>query len=176
MHPIQTAFIVPDIHDAMRSHGEALGAGPWFLRERGIFARQTYRGNPARTELSIAMAQAGGMLYELIEQHDDGPSVYRDVRALRGFGLHHVGIGAEAYESVCADHAARGYGLAYEAEVAHGARVGYFEKAGLPFMIEVIEMLPASRAMFARFRAAHEAWDGTFAIHPLGPVPETPDA
>ncbi len=54
-----------------------------------------------------------------------------------------------------------GFELAYEAEVANGARVGYFDTHGLlPAMIEVIEFLPATEAMFAGFREASRHWDG----------------
>jgi hypothetical protein len=166
--PFQTAFVVEDIHAAMQAYGAALGAGPWFLRERGVFAEQTYRGAPAATMLSIAMAAAGETIVELIRQHDDGPSVYRDVVAARGYGLHHFGVGVEDYAAGCA---AQGGRMVYQATVAHGARVGYFETPGLPFMIEVVEMLPASRAMFARMRDAHRAWDGSFHVGPLGAPP-----
>jgi hypothetical protein len=52
--------------------------------------------------------------------------------------------------------------LVYEAEVANGARVGYFDThARLPAMIEVIEFLPATQAMFGRFRDCARDWDGS---------------
>lgn len=167
---MQTAFVVEDIHAAIAQYTGALNAGPWFLREHGVFPRQTYRGAPVATELSIAMAYSGDMLIELIQQHDAGPSVYRDVVAERGFGLHHFGIACEDYAAACADWAARGWAMVYEAEVAHGARVGYFEGA-LPFMVELIELKPAGRAMFDGFRAAHADWAGGVEIRPLAPVP-----
>jgi hypothetical protein len=42
-----------------------------------------------------------------------------------------------------------GFTLAYEAEVANGARVGYFDTHGMP------------PAMFDGFRAAARDWDGS---------------
>lgn len=52
--------------------------------------------------------------------------------------------------------------LACEAAVANGARVGYFETHGrFPAMTKVIEFLPATKAMFGRFRDNSRAWDGT---------------
>ena len=110
---IQTAFITDDIHASMRELTRTLGAGPWFLRERGVFPKQVYRGQPSQTALAIALGQAM----------------------------------ADA--------------LVYEAEVANGARVGYFDTHGrLPAMIEVIEFLPATQAMFGRFRDSARDWDG----------------
>jgi hypothetical protein len=50
----------------------------------------------------------------------------------------------------------------YEAEVVHGARVGYFDTGSqAPAMIELIEFLPATQAMFETFRTAARNWDGT---------------
>lgn len=58
---------------------------------------------------------------------------------------------------------AMGDTLVYEAEVANGARVGYFDTHGrLPAMIEVIEFLPATQAMFGCFGTAPAT--GTAAI------------
>jgi Glyoxalase/Bleomycin resistance protein/Dioxygenase superfamily len=167
---MQTAFIVEDIRAAMEQATTSLGAGPWFLRERGQFANQTYRGEPAQTELSIAMAYSGDMLIELIEQHDDGPSVYRDVVTSRSFGLHHFGISTDAFDELCKQYENAGMVRVYSAEVAHGARVAYFKRSDLPYMIEAIELLPMSAEMFAQIRQAHSDWTGDFEIRPLAPL------
>jgi hypothetical protein len=165
---LQTAFVTDDIRASMANLTRDFGAGPWFWREHGVFPRQTYRGQPVQTALSIAMAYSGGMLYELIQQLDDSASVYQGAPGQR---LHHFGVPSADYTATCAACAARGYDLVYEAEVANGARVGYFDTRGaLPVMIEVIEYLPATQAMFARFRAAHDTWDGSDPIRPLAPV------
>jgi len=171
---IQTAFVVEDIHAAMAQMTAAMGVGPWFLRERGRFAVQTYRGQPSEMELAIAMGYAGDMQYELIQQLDEAPSVYRDVVRARGYGLHHFGVAFTDYARGCAHYRAQGFELVYEAEVANAARVGYFDTgARLPAMIEVIEFLPATQAMFARFRAAATGWDGADPVRmrpPLAPA------
>lgn len=159
---IQTAFITDDIHATMREMTRTLGVGPWFLRERGVFPRQVYRGQPSNTALAIAMGYAGDMQFEIIQQLDDTPSVYREVAESRGYGLHHFGIAATDYAATVAQYEAMGFTLAYEAEVANGARVGYFDTHGaLPAMIEAIEFLPATQAMFETFRTAARDWDGS---------------
>lgn len=176
LHPaagtlIQTAFVSVDIRITMAEMTQTMKVGPWFLRERGVFPRQLYRGKPVTTALSIAMGYAGDMLFEIIQQLDDSPSVYRDAVAWRGFGLHHFGVATEDFETTCTFYRRQGFEHVYEAEVANGARVAYFDTLGrLPAMIEVIEYLPATRAMFARFKAAAEGWDGTEPVRPLAPV------
>lgn len=159
---IQTAFITDDIQASMRELSRTLGVGPWFLRERGVFPNQVYRGAPATTALAIALGYAGDMQFEVIQQLDDSPSVYREHVERRGYGLHHFGIAAQDYPAAVAQHRRMGDALVYEAEVANGARVGYFDTQGrLPVMIEVIEFLPATQAMFERFRASARDWDGS---------------
>ena len=159
---IQTAFITDDIHASMRELTRTLGAGPWFLRERGVFPKQIYQGQPAQTALAIALGYAGDMQFEIIQQLDDSPSVYRDHFERNGYGLHHFGMATTDYPAALAHHLAMGDTLVYEAEVANGARVGYFDThAHLPAMIEVIEFLPATQAMFRRFRDCARDWDGS---------------
>jgi hypothetical protein len=159
---IQTAFITDDIHASMRELTRTLGAGPWFLRERGVFPKQIYQGQPAQTALAIALGYAGEMQFEIIQQLDDSPSVYRDHVERNGYGLHHFGMAATDYSAALAHHQAMGDTLVYEAEVVNGARVGYFDThARLPAMIEVIEFLPATQAMFRRFRDCARDWDGS---------------
>jgi hypothetical protein len=168
---IQTAFITKDIHASMREMTRTLGVGPWFLRERGVFPRQVYRGQPATTALAIAMGYAGDMQFEIIQQLDGSPSVYREVAERNGYGLHHFGVAAEDYEASVAHYAKAGFTLVYEAEVVHGARVGYFDTQGaLPAMIEVIEFRPATRAMFDGFRDAARGWDGRDPVRIRAPI------
>ena len=164
---IQTAFTTADIHATMREMTRTLGVGPWFLRERGVFPRQVYRGQPSSTALAIAMGYSGDMQFEIIQQLDDSPSVYREAAERNGHGLHHFGVAAENYDAALAHYRGMGFTLAYEAEVANGARVGYFDTHGvLPAMIEAIEYLPATRAMFDGLRAAARDWDGRDPVRP----------
>jgi Glyoxalase/Bleomycin resistance protein/Dioxygenase superfamily len=164
---MQVAFVVEDIQAAMTEITASLGAGPWFFRERGIAANQNYRGTRVHTELAIAMAYSGDILLELIQQLDDGPSVFRDIIKKNGFGLHHIGIGARDFEATLSRYVDTGHVLAFQAQVANGARIAYLEKQGLPWMVEIIELLDAAVAMFAEFRRAHLEWSGQFEIRPL---------
>ena len=165
---IQTAFTSADIHTTMREMTAALGVGPWFLRERGVFPRQVYRGQPSTTALAIAMGYAGDMQFEIIQQLDDSPSVYREAFERCGHGLHHFGVAATDYDAALAQYRSLGFTLVYSAEVANGARVGYFDTHGaLPAMVEAIELLPATEAMFDRFRIAARGWDGSDPLRPL---------
>ena len=169
---MQTAFIVEDIHKEMERFTRLMGVGPWFLRERGRFSVQTYRGEPTDVELAIAMGFCGSMNYELIQQLNDAPSVYMDVVKQRGYGLHHFGYVVEDYAAGCQEYAGQGFDLVYEAEVTGGARVGYFDTLSvLPAMIAVIQMTPHSEANFTRFQQASVGWDGSDPVRLREPLP-----
>ena len=168
---MQTAFIVEDIHAEMDRLTRLMGVGPWFLRERGRFSPQTYRGEPTDVELAIAMAFCGSMNYELIQQLNDVPSVYMDVVKKHGYGLHHFGYVVDDYVAGCKKYTDQGYELVYEAQVSAGAKVGYFDTlADLPWMIEVIHMTPQSEAMFTAFHHASIGWDGSDPVRIRAPI------
>ena len=75
----QLAFIVTDIDKAMNHWAETLGVGPFFIKRRITFSNFIYRGKPsASPSVSIALANSGYVQIELIQQHDDAPSIYRE--------------------------------------------------------------------------------------------------
>lgn len=159
---IQTAMVVEDIHQSMAELTRDMRIGPWFLREKFVFGKQEYRGRPSAVELSIAMGYSGHMLFELIQQHNDVPSVYRDIVQKRGYGLHHFGVAAAKFDDAVAAYHARGYQTVFWAEVTPGVRVAYFDTTStLPAMTELIEMKPSTEAMFTAFQQASVGWDGT---------------
>jgi hypothetical protein len=169
---IQTAFIVEDIREAMSLFTKQLNVGPWFLRERGVFPWQVYKGQPTNVELAIAMGYSGSMQYELIQQLNDTPSVYMDVVRKRGYGLHHFGVGAPDYAARVQYYRDEGFELHYEAEVVNGNRVAYFDTMHvLPAMIEVIGMTPATEAMFTQYQQASVGWDGSNPVRLRAPLP-----
>jgi len=55
------------------------------VRDRSLYAEQGYyRGQPNDLSLTLAVAFAGHMMIELIEQHDDKPSVYQETIKIKG--------------------------------------------------------------------------------------------
>jgi len=74
---IQIAYTVADIEAATQSYAQDLRLGPWFLRGPLQARKPVYRGKPQDLRLSIAIAFSRHIMIELIQQHDDQPSVYR---------------------------------------------------------------------------------------------------
>ena len=158
---IQMAYVVKDIRKSMAQFTEQLKVGPWFLRERSSFAKQFYRGQPTTVEVSLAMGFAGSTMVELIQQHNDVPSVYRETIAKRGYGFHHWGVASDRFDETVTSYLAQGYEIGFAAEPMPGVHVAYVDTtANLPGMIEIIEMTPSVEAMFTSYYQASIGWDG----------------
>ena len=167
---IQMAYVVPDLRRAMAEWTERLKLGPWFLFSPFRPLTQRYRGQPTELSTSIGMAYAGHMQFELIEQHNDVPSVYRETVKKRGYGFHHWGVSAPDFDKALAEQRARGYELAFYAEPDRGIRVAYMDtNADLPGFIELIETGPAVEGLFTMMYQAALGWDGSDPVRELGP-------
>lgn len=87
----QIAFVVRDIDKAMRYWTETLGVGPFFIKRRIRLSPFVYRGADAVSPvISIGLANSGAMQIELIQQHDDTPSLYKEFLDSGREGLQHV--------------------------------------------------------------------------------------
>jgi Glyoxalase/Bleomycin resistance protein/Dioxygenase superfamily len=169
---IQIAFIVEDIQAAMPIYQKRLNIGPWYLFEHFAFKYLKYRGEESKLDITLALGNSGHMMFELIQQNDDLPSVYKDVQKARGWGFHHFAVAAkpDEYDSVVKEYQAQGYGLALDGAVAVGARAAYLDTlSDLPGMIEVIEVTPAVEGLFTHIHQASVGWDGTDPVRVLPP-------
>nr|WP_298721199.1 VOC family protein [uncultured Steroidobacter sp.] len=168
---IQMAYVVEDIGAAMPRFTQALGIGPWFYFETFPFERLEYRGRPSQANLSLCLGMSGGMMYELIQQRDDQPSVYNEVIRERGWGFHHyaIGVAPADYQRTVADYVARGYDKVLDATVSIGAQAAYVDaRRDLHGMIEIIEMTAPVHELFTMIRSAGAGWDGRDPIRRLG--------
>lgn len=167
---VQIAYIVEDIHAEMDRFARELKLGPWFLLEHFQFDWLKYRGEDVDIHIDLALAYSGSMMFELIQQRDDKPSVYTETRDARGYGFHHWGVTVPAadYDAVLADHRARGHEIALEASVAVGGRAAYVDVPGLPGMIELIECNDKVEALFTGLQQASVGWDGTAPVRRPG--------
>ena len=97
---IQIAYTVPDIEEGMRHYSDLLHVGPWFLVGPFVPPKGVYRGAPTEMRVSLGIAFFGEAMIELIEQHDEKPSVFQETLRARGaHGFHHWAIGARDFES-----------------------------------------------------------------------------
>jgi len=168
---IQFAYTVDDIEKAMLRYTELLHIGPWFLIGPFVPAKGVYRHAVTKMKISLAVAFAGEVMVELIEQHDGEPSVYQETLKARGtHGFHHWAIGARDFDATVEQYKAKGYSEAFSDISPRGVRVVYLDtSSNLPGMLEIIEMTPDVEEQYRRMYEAAKKWDGTYSVIHLEP-------
>jgi catechol 2,3-dioxygenase-like lactoylglutathione lyase family enzyme len=160
----QICWVVPDIQTSMTYWAETLGVGPWFWMPRLRPDDFEYRGEPSDAEISIAIAYSGRMQLELIEQHNDAPSMYKDsIDAGRVPGQHHLGFFRRDYDERLEQALAAGYRVGHSGSLGdRTVRFAYLMTEEEPGMIaELIELTDPSEATFVTMHQASIDWDGS---------------
>ncbi|MDX1580959.1 MAG: VOC family protein, partial [Alphaproteobacteria bacterium] len=75
----QNAWVVTDVFEAARKWVDFYGVGPFYVMEHLDLADIKYRGEPGKLDISVALAQAGPVQIELIQQFNPDNSAYRDM-------------------------------------------------------------------------------------------------
>lgn len=95
----QQAYLVNDLEKACRDWNTLFGAGPFVLVPHHKTDRFTYRGTPQEADVSYAFGYLGDDMIQFIQQHNDTPSIYRDMFASGQEGFHHVGVLVHDFEA-----------------------------------------------------------------------------
>lgn len=158
---MQNAFVVDDLERALEHWTGVMGVGPFYLFEHISFRNLLYRGRPAAPiDLTVAIGYWDNLQIELICQHDDTPSIYREFADAHGSGMHHMGVMSNILAADLAHLAQLGVQPVLQGSAA-GMRFAYVETDHHPGgMIELIEATEGARAFFARMREAAREWDG----------------
>ena len=158
----QFAYFVESIEVAAQRWAELHGAGPFFVTAHHRPDEFSYRGTDVEADVSYAFGYSGGIQIQLIEQHDDTPSIYLDMFP-DGFGHHHVArLVEEADYEPTRDHiAGAGFELACELR-ANDIRACYLDtRSSIGVYTELHTITPRILTTFARWRDAHVDWDAT---------------
>jgi hypothetical protein len=160
----QLGFVVEDLLGAAEQWARVFGVGPFHLHPR-IDAPCTYRGTPSAVDVEIAVAQAGPVQIELIKQHCNRPSVYRDLFDKGASGFHQVSTVTPDYDGKKEHYGRLGFELASEFAVS-GLRVAYFDTmASFGFFTEVVEETPAYLAHLDHVARTCAEWDGSDPVY-----------
>jgi len=161
LRPVQIAYHVPDPERAAHEYARRYGWGPFFLFEHIPLQSCRYRGRPAHFDHSSAYGQAGDLMIELITQHDDTPSVLRDLYGRDGVGVHHVAHFVPDLEEALEGARAAGTPAVLEARTATGVDFAMLDAAReLGHMIELYEAQGDLLKFYRYVRRAAEGWDG----------------
>src|SRR5207245_6600361 len=124
---------------------QTLGVGPFFVLLSLSPESYRYRGYSSPPPcVSIALGNSGDVQVELIQQHDDRPSAYRDFLAAGREGLQHVSawLSRTEYDETMARLLAAGAIVAHEGSIpGTGVRFAYFATDAFPggFMYEMAD-------------------------------------
>lgn len=158
---VQIAYVVEDIETSIKNYVDRMGVGPWFIAGPFHPAKPLYRGKPVVPHVSLAVAYSGTMMIELIQQHDDTPSVFREAVNARGYGFHHWGVAVENFDEAVTRYLKQGYEIAFSDTAPMGMRVAYMDTVKeLPGMVELIEGNAAFDGFFTPIYRASVGWDG----------------
>jgi hypothetical protein len=170
LKPVQIAYHVADPEQAAHGYARAFGWGPFFLLEHIKLSSCLYRGSPAVFDHSSAYGQAGEMMIELITQHDDSPSVLRDLFARDAVGVHHVAHFVANLPDALAAARAAGSEVALDAWTATGTHFGMLDTSGqLGHMTELYEGTDDLLKFYRYVRRASDGWDGSQPLRRLQP-------
>lgn len=165
---MQLAYVPRDFDAALRYWTEQVGAGPFFMLEHVALENVKYRNAPSAPDFSMALGYWGDMQIELIVQHNDAPSIYKNWRDAGRQGIHHVCIVVDDMQAARAA-ADRAHAPVVQEGTIPGGEVIYVdpgEHAGM--LIELVKLPPEALQGFAYMREQARNWDGSDPIRRLG--------
>lgn len=156
----QQAYFVNSIDNAAQDWARSLGAGPFFAVRHHKTEEFSYRGKDVEADVSYAFGYLGDMMIQLIEQHDEQPSIYRDMYKRGEEGFHHIAYLVSDFAAERQRWLDMGYELATEL-YADEVNAAYFDTRSLNGgFTEIHGDPPHIQGIFAVWKRAHQAWDG----------------
>ena len=158
---VQIAYVVDDVIEAAERFAKTMGAGPFFIGRNIPLSDCLYRGKEAPLDHSNALGQCGPVMLELVMQHNDGPSAFRDMYAPGKEGIHHMATFAADFDAEVERYAKLGFEAANVATTTTGIRFAYIDTTPqLGHMMEFYQDEPIIRGFYKMVSDASVGWDG----------------
>lgn len=175
----QIGLVVPDIDAEIRHWTEVMGIGPFVIfRNLAFDADYRYRGQSVPAPVtSIAVAHSAQLQIEIIQQHNDAPSAYRDFLAAGRVGMQHLSTWYENPEEYDAAHArllGSGLTLVHEGRASSSScRFAYFSGGDDAWpQFEISEaLIPEIRPLSEYLMRRAATWDGTAGVIDAADLP-----
>ncbi len=161
-YPIQQhAYVVNDLDAAIERWIETTGAGPFWVSRDHVGVDETYRGRPVRHRMSYAFGGTGSTHVQLIQQMDEGPSIYRDMFAPGEEGFHHVAMLVPEAEHAGEVDRFRRAGFEVASTMVSYVDVAYIDtRSAIGCFVELHGANQEIYDLFALFHDSHAQWDG----------------
>ena len=154
----QVAYLVNDIEAAAAKWSALFGAGPFVVTHHHKTDTFMYRGTDQEADVSYGFGYLGDTMIQFIVQHDDTPSIYRDMYATGQEGYHHVAYLVHDFEAEYEKLTAAGFAPACRLH-ADGVDAAYFDTRDVTGgFTEIHGDPPHILGAFATWRRAHELY------------------
>lgn len=158
---IQNAYVVDDLQQAMKNWNQLYGIGPFTVIEHIRPTDAIHRGSPVELDFSAAFVQSGELNIELIEQHNDSDSAFRDMYTRGQQGFHHIAIIADDFAADVANFESAGYPVATQFTTGPNSGIAFIDtRPLLGHMIELYQNKTAIMGLYGMVREAADSWDG----------------
>jgi catechol 2,3-dioxygenase-like lactoylglutathione lyase family enzyme len=159
----QNGYVVRDIEAAMKHWTEVLGVGPFFYMPHVLCTTFECRGVSGDPDISIAIANSGDLQIELIQQHDDTPTLYKEFIDAGREGLQHVSAWEADIDAIVAKLTKAGHRVAQRGSMQDGViQFVYFDTELHPGTMFEISNMAGELAYIPQMVAdAARNWDGT---------------
>ncbi|MBN44620.1 MAG: methylmalonyl-CoA epimerase [Rhodobiaceae bacterium] len=152
----QQAYFVNSIDESAKKWSDLYGAGPFVFTHHHKTDKFEYRNTPDEADVSYAFGYLGDTMIQFIEQHDETPSIYRDMFQKGQEGFHHIGILVSDFEEELNRFLNMGFDLACRLW-ADGVDAAYIDTRSVNGVFTEIHGDPNHiLGEFSRWRRAHE--------------------
>lgn len=154
----QHAYFVSDVNQSISDWNRLFGAGPFVIAPHHRTRSFSYRGTAVEADVSYAFGYLGDLMIQFIQQHDDQPSIYRDMYRDGEEGFHHVAYLVSDFAAERQRLLDLGFELACEL-FADGVNAAYFDtRAVTGGFTEIHGDPPHIKRIFEGWRRAHAEW------------------
>lgn len=170
----QVAYITDDMDRTLAFLSENAGIGPWFVARDVTLKGVGYRGTTCDLRIGAALANSGALQVEVIQQHNDVPSMYTEFTDRNGFGLipQHYSAWPTDYDGTMRRALDAGFEVIQDGRSGYGP-LAYLQHPDTPdFYMELTELTPERKSIFDQVRAAAEGWDGKDPVREGWPTPQ----
>lgn len=155
----QLGHVVDDVFAAASRWASTFGIGPFHVLP--VMEQQAdYTGEMRSIRIQVAVAQAGPTQIELIQQHCETPSIFRDWSNNGVSAFHQIATITDDYDRKKAHFEALGYTTVAESN-AGKFRVAYVDtSADFGFYTEIVENHPGFLKRLQAISDTSAGWDG----------------
>jgi hypothetical protein len=167
----QLAYKVDDLEAAAAAHHRHFGSGPFFVLRHIPLASSVHRGVARPFDHSSAYGQWGGVMVELVVQHNPDDSGLHEMFPFGSGreGLHHAALFVDDLDRAIARFESEGAPLAQKMVTATGTAFAFVDaRTRLGHMLELYEPTPQLVGFYDMVARAAEGWDGRDPIRELG--------